>query len=290
MQVIDMHAHWATTRGYPFQTEAELVQQEVTFRSKPRFRTEEEMAADLRAFGVRVILDFGFTKSMSPEEASEVHDYGFEVQGRCPDVILGHWIHAQPGPANNWLKEFRRCLDKGRQRGFIGLNVQGSGGPPASDDSWDPFYRLCIEADIPALIYVGTTGLGAGLPGGNGIELENCHPRHVDRVAARYPELRILAGRPAWPWQSEMIAILLHKPNVWYELHGWSPKYFSSELCREIPRRLRDRVMFGSDYPLFSYERLLSDWKALGLDDDMLAKVLVQNARRFLHQAESDAG
>ena len=37
-------------------------------------------------------------------------------------------------------------------------------------------------------------------------------------------ELKILAGRPAWPWQDDMLAVLLHKSNVQYELHGWSPK------------------------------------------------------------------
>jgi predicted TIM-barrel fold metal-dependent hydrolase len=51
-----------------------------------------------------------------------------------------------------------------------------------------------------------------------------------------FAELTIIAARPAWPWQSEMIAVLLHKPNVWHELHGWSPKYFTDELKRDIPR------------------------------------------------------
>src|SRR5271169_2627390 len=87
-----------------------------------------------------------------------------------------------------------------------------------------------------------------GLPGGNGILLDACHPRHLDAVAARFANLTIIAARPAWPWQSEMIAVLLHKPNVWYELHGWSPKYFTDELKRELPRRLAERVMFAADY------------------------------------------
>src|SRR5690606_4217795 len=103
---------------------------------------------------------------------------------------------------------------------FVGLAVSGSGGVPATDPSYDPFYALCVEQRVPALIFVGHVGLGAGLRGGKGIILDHCHPRHLDRVAARYPELTIVAARPAWPWQSEMISVMLHKANVWCELHG----------------------------------------------------------------------
>ena len=67
---------------------------------------------------------------------------------------------------------------------------------------------------MPVLLMTGLTGIGQGMPGGAGVVLDDGHPRHIDRVAARYPELRILAGRPAWPWQDDMIAILLHKANV----------------------------------------------------------------------------
>jgi predicted TIM-barrel fold metal-dependent hydrolase len=50
------------------------------------------------------------------------------------------------------------------------------------------------------------------------------------------------------------------KRNIWYELHGWSPKYHTPDLKHDISRRLRDRVMFGGDYPLFTYERLVMEW------------------------------
>ena len=49
----------------------------------------------------------------------------------------------------------------------------------------------------------------------------------------------------------------MHKRNIWYELHGWSPKYHTADLKHEIPRRLKDRIMFGADYPLLGYERLV---------------------------------
>ena len=78
-----------------------------------------------------------------------------------------------------------------------------------------------------------------------------------------------------------MIAVLLHKPNVWYELHGWSPKYFSDSLKRDISRRLKNRVMFGGDYPLFTYERLVSDWRSLGYNEAVLDQVMQGNAARL---------
>ena len=277
--IIDLHSHWSTRRGYVLQSEAELAQQHGTWRSTPDYRTEQEMAADFAQANVRVILDFGFTKFLPIEQAAPLHDYAFETQRRFPDVIIGNWLHFQPELGAPALNEFRRCMDVAS--GFVGLAVSGGGGLPASDPAYDPFYKLCIEANVPALIFVGTTGLGAGFRGGLGIVLDHSHPRHLDGVAARFPELTIIAARPAWPWQSEMIAILLHKANVWYELHGWSPRYLTDELKREIGRRLQDRVMFGADYPLLSYDRLRSDWEQLGLSDDVLGKVYHQNAERF---------
>ena len=75
-----------------------------------------------------------------------------------------------------------------------------------------------------------------------------------------------------------MIAVILHKPNVWAEIHGWSPKYLTDSLKKEIGRRLRKRVMFGADYPLFRYERLLDDWRSLGYDEETLSLLFHKNA------------
>ena len=79
-----------------------------------------------------------------------------------------------------------------------------------------------------------------------------------------------------------MIAVLVHKENVFNELSGWSPKYFSDTLKREINGRLQDKFMFGSDYPALSHERLFKDWDALGLKSEVLEKVFYKNAERLL--------
>ena len=283
MKLIDVHSHWGTQRGYPLQTEAERGQQRTTWNSAPSYMTETEMADHFRATGVQVILDLGFAKFESLEKMQALHDYSFETERAHRDVILGHWIHIDPQRAGG-VAELRRCIDQ--RVGFLGFGVSASLSPPASDPAFDPYYKLCVEAGIPALIFVGTTGLGAGLPGGGGVILDHCHPRHLDLVAARYPELKLVAARPGWPWQAEVIAVLIHKRNIWYELHGWSPKYHTPDLKHEISRRLQDRILFGADYPLLSYDRLVSDWHKEGYSEAILEKVFYRNAERFLTEME----
>jgi predicted TIM-barrel fold metal-dependent hydrolase len=286
MQLFDVHSHWGTRRGYTLRTEEELARQKQTWNSEPRYDTEEEMAEYLRLNGVRTILDFGFTKSMPLEQAAQFHDYAIETQRRFPEVIAGMWVQVDPRTGREGAAEVRRCIEA--SDGFVGVCVSGAGmGFAASDEIYAPFYELSIATRRPVLVLVGYTGAGAGLPGGKGVKLELCHPRYIDELAIQYPQLQIISGRPAWPWQDEMIAVMLHKPNVWAELHGWSPKYFTEPLRRDIARRLKDRVMFGADYPLFRYERLVADWKALGYDDDTLARVFHRNAEKLFADVPS---
>ena len=81
--------------------------------------------------------------------------------------------------------------------------------------------------------------------------------------------------------RDELIAVLLHKGNVSYEIHGWSPKYLTPALKKEIRGRLQDRVMFGSDFPALSYERVVGDWIAEGYSDAVLEKLFFRNAEAY---------
>ncbi|MEA2946723.1 MAG: uncharacterized protein QOI40_2053, partial [Alphaproteobacteria bacterium] len=235
-RLFDCHSHWGTKRGYIFRTEAELAQQEKVWKTKATFWSEDEMADYFRRNNVRTILDLSFTKFLPIEEIRDHHDYAFAFQRRHSDVVFGHWLQFDPRRALEAVREFDRAL--AADAGFIGLCVNGQVlGIPASDPRWDPLYHLAIEAGRPIMILTGLTGIGQGLPGGKGIVLDHGHPRHIDEVAARFPELRILAARPAYPWQDEMLAVLTHKPNVAYELHGWGPRQYSPALKKAISGR-----------------------------------------------------
>jgi predicted TIM-barrel fold metal-dependent hydrolase len=239
-----------------------------------------------RKNAARVILDLSFTKFLPIGEIREHHDYAFAVQRANPDVIFGHWLQFQPHRALESIREFDRAL--AANAGFVGLCVNGQVTKvPASDPLWEPFYQLAIEADRPIMILTGLTGIGQGLPGGEGYQLDHGHPRHIDAVAARFPQLRILAARPAYPWQDEMLAILAHKPNVTYELHGWGPKQYSPALKKAIAGRLQNRILFGCDFPVLRYEKLVADWRAEGYSPEVLDKVLYRNAESYFAAASS---
>lgn len=276
----DCHSHWATAQTHIFRTPEELARQESIWKTKGRHWAEGEMMDYMRKNNARAILDIAYYKRHSIEEIKKLHDYAFDVAKRNRDVVFGHWLQFD---GTRW--EFARSeFLRGREAdvGFVGFAIGGQTlGQPASDPMWFPFYELCIETNTPIMIMTGLTGIGQGTPGGFGISLDDGHPRHIDFVAARYPELRILAARPAYPWQDDMIAVLLHKANVSYELHGWGPKQLSPSLKKDIDRRFSNRVMAGCDFPVLQYEKISADWRTLGYSDDVVDKILYRNAEAY---------
>jgi predicted TIM-barrel fold metal-dependent hydrolase len=64
-------------------------------------------------------------------------------------------------------------------------------------------------------------------------------------------------------------------------LHGWSPKYFTPALKKEIGGRLQDRIMFGWDWPTLTLDRLTNDWRELGYPEEVYEKIFHRNAEAF---------
>ncbi len=87
------------------------------------------------------------------------------------------------------------------------------------------------------------------MPGGGGLRLKYSNPIHLDDVAADFPDMTIIIAHPSWPWQDEALSVCLHKPNVYIDLSGWSPKYFPPQLVQYANTQLKHKMLFGSDFP-----------------------------------------
>jgi predicted TIM-barrel fold metal-dependent hydrolase len=104
----------------------------------------------------------------------------------------------------------------------------------------------------------------------------------LDDVAADFPELTIVMAHPSVPWQDEAISIATHKANVFIDLSGWRPKYFPPQLVRAANTMLREKVLFGSDFPVITPDRWLADFADLEIKDDVRPLILKDNAVRVL--------
>lgn len=277
-EAIDVHVHPSTEEYLksalgPF-TEAT----EKYFRTSIPIITIDEMAAEFEADDVLAVL-FAWDAETATGLPPVTNDYIADAVRAHPDRFRG-FASVDPHKGDAAIAELDRAVS---ELGLIGLKTQAGAQDFRPDDrQFYPLWEKAAELGIPVLFHVGTTGLGAGTPGGMGVKLDNMRPIYVDTVAANFPDLKIIAAHPAWPWQDEMIAIALHKANVWIDLSGWSPKYFSEPLVREIKTRLQDRVMFGTDYPFITYHKWITAFDELGIPEDVRTKVIKTNAATLL--------
>src|SRR3954452_10147497 len=150
------------------------------------------------------------------------------------------------------------------------------------DDRFLPFFDAAADLGLILLTHAGTSGLGAGEPGGQGLRIDLARPILLDRIAARHPGMPLVLAHVGWPWHLEAVAMALHKSNVFLDISGWKYRYLPEEVRREIPRRLRGQFLFGTDYPMFDPEACLAELDALGLPPDVASAVLRDNAAALL--------
>lgn len=195
-----------------------------------------------------------------------------------PDVIIP-FASIDPMRGPEGVAEARRLVAAGRVRG---LKLH----PPLqqffpNDRVAYPLYEVFAEAKLPVLFHTGHSGIGTGMPGGGGVRLKYGHPMNIDDVAVDFPEMPIILAHPSFPWQDEAISVCLHKPTVYIDLSGWSPKYFSATLIQYANSLLKTKVLFGSDYPLITPERWMADFEKIGIKDEVRPLILRENAIRL---------
>jgi len=201
-----------------------------------------------------------------------------EVAKANPDVLIP-FASIDPHKGKLAVREAREAIEAGVKGFKFHPNIQRFW---PNDVEFYPFYEVIAEAGLIALFHSGTTGIGAGMPGGGGVRLKYSNPMAVDDVAADFPGLKIILAHPSFPWQDEALAIAVHKPNVYIDLSGWAPKYFPEILIRYTNTQLRHKMLFGSDYPLITPDRWLKEFAELPIKDEVRPLVLKQNAIELL--------
>ena len=241
-------------------------------------KTEEEMIADFRRNKVEpviVALDLEHEVNTRPTD----NEYVAGLRDRY-DCILQAWGTVDPYRGRTSIEQAEYAVKELKVLGFHFHPI--GGGYTVSNPDFYPLWDAIEDWGVPICVDVGMTGMGGQMPGGNGLKMRNAHPLAVDEIAADFPRLKIVMAHPGFPWTDDATAVCLHKGNVYWEMSGWGVKYIPESIKRDIRGRLKDKMMFGSDYPSLSYERLIPEWLEYGYPDEILEKFMHGNAEAAL--------
>jgi predicted TIM-barrel fold metal-dependent hydrolase len=276
---IDFHAHVEMSRAGVDSLPDELRDAAVQhFRGESARPTAEELVAYYRERKMMAVVFSVDAESFTGQPRIPNEEIA-EVAHANSDVLIP-FASIDPHKGRRGVDEARRLIADYDVRGFkFHPNVQGFF---PNDRMAYPLYEVIEEAGLPALFHTGQSGVGSGLPGGGGVRLKYSNPMHVDDVAVDFPELKIVLAHPSFPWQDEALAVAVHKPQVYIDLSGWSPKYFPPQLVHHANTLLRERVLFGTDYPFITPDRWLADFEQLEIKPEVRPLILKQNAMRLL--------
>ncbi|MEQ8928611.1 MAG: amidohydrolase family protein [Silicimonas sp.] len=169
-----------------------------------------------------------------------------------------------------------------RELGLLGLNIQCfESRLPLNDPKLYPLFEKCIALNIPVNLHVGMNFSLDSL-------IEYGRPLLLDRVLADFPDLKIIAAPPGWPWVQELIAVAWRHRNLYIGMVAVRPKYLAvaesgyGPLLQYGKSLLQNQIIFGSAYPLQPVARAYEEVRALGLTGDVVAKWLGGNLSTLL--------
>lgn len=168
------------------------------------------------------------------------------------------------------VREIRRCVN---ELGFKAIRVlPWLWEVPPTDRRFYPVYTACADLGIPFCTQIGHTG--PLMPSEVG------RPIYLDQVALDFPELVIVGGHIGYPWTDEAIAVATKHENVYIDTSAYTVKRYPEALVRFMAGHGREKVLFGTNYPMITPQQALEGLETLGLDDAARGLFLAGNAQR----------
>jgi predicted TIM-barrel fold metal-dependent hydrolase len=277
---IDMHVHAEVSSRIPPDSVWQSMQEASAtyFKDEGPRPTIPEIAAYYRERKLACVI-FPVDVEAASGSSRVPNEEVAEVAAENADVLIP-FASIDPAKGKMGAREARRLIEQFGVRGFkFHPSMQGF---YPNDRSAYAIYEAIAEAGLPAVFHTGHSGVGTGMPGGGGIRLKYSNPMYLDDVAVDFPDMPIIMAHPSFPWQDEALSICLHKPQVYIDLSGWSPKYFPPQLIQYANTLLKHKMLFGSDYPLITPDRWLRDFEQIEIKPEVRPLILKGNATGLL--------
>ena len=126
------------------------------------------------------------------------------------------------------------------------------------DPQFDPLWSYAEQHGLPVLLHTGTTFISQA-------PLECTLPRHLDTVAIRHPNVKIILAHLGHPYEGECVAVIRKHPNVYADISALHYRpfqlYHSLMLVQEYG--VWDKLLFGSDYPFTTVDASIEGLRRL---------------------------
>lgn len=126
------------------------------------------------------------------------------------------------------------------------------------DERLNPLWQYATDHQLPVLLHTGTTFLAQA-------PLECTLPRHLDPVATKYPEVRMILAHLGHPYEGECVVVIRKHPNLYADLSALHYRpfqlYHSLMLVQEYG--VWDKILFGTDYPFTTVQATLEGLRNL---------------------------
>ena len=130
------------------------------------------------------------------------------------------------------------------------------------DPKLDELWTYAVKYDLPVMLHTGTTFVDQA-------PLDCTLPRHLDEVAIKYPDCKIILGHLGHPYEGETVAVIRKHPHVYSDVSALHYRpfqlYHSLMLVQEYG--VWNKLLFGTDYPVTTVDASLDGLRHL---NDML--------------------
>ncbi len=128
---------------------------------------------------------------------------------------------------------------------------------------------LCEEYGLPLLLHTGDR------------RYDCSNPNRLLPVLRQFPGLRIIGAHlGGWSIYEEAAEQLAGVPNLWFDCSS-TFYWLDPQIAKRLIERLGvNRVMFGSDYPMWTPKTELDTFLSLGFSEEAQEDILHETARR----------
>jgi len=205
----------------------------------------------------------------------EDNDHLMEVRASLDDdpfyYIAG--VHPKYGVRRN-LEELERC----RQAGFLGVNVSPwIWGIPANASVLYPLYAYCESHGLVAIVH-------GSLHYNRYQSMWLGDPKYMDEIAIDFPDLKLVVSHAGNGFGVLGLAVAQKHPNIFLEFSALWPKYLPEATLTAVNSYLKDRCLFGTDYPLVEFGAAVEAWSA-AVRPEVRELFFAENAERALFGA-----